>query len=158
MKSFLFTVVAFLLTALYAPVMLANQAQEMRAEAEQFYADAEFKKAYKLYLKLAQSGDRYSQKRIAHMYAEGEGKSASLTEAYAWSILAAEGNEEQLATINQDLLPKIENASKAEKKAAKLTKKYGKDAQKERVARHNQRGRVLDEGSCTGSKLACPRG
>jgi TPR repeat protein len=158
MKSVLFTVAALLFTALYTPVLLANQAQEMRAEAEQYYADADFKKAYKLYLKLAQSGDRYSQRRIAHMYAEGEGKSASLTESYAWSILAAEGNEEQLATINQDLLPKIENASKAEKKAAKLTKKYGKAAQKERVARHNQRGRVLDEGSCTGSKLACPRG
>ena len=158
MKSVLFAVVVLFFAVLQAPVVLATQAQEMRAEAEQYYADADFKKAYKLYLKLAQSGDRYSQKRIAHMYAEGEGKSASLTESYAWSILAAEGNEEQLATINHDLLPKIENASKAEKKAAKLTKKYGKEAQKERIARHNQRGRVLDEGSCTGSKLACPRG
>jgi len=157
MKSVLFAVVVLFFAVLQAPVLLANQAQEIRAEAEQHYADSDYKKAYKLYLKLAQSGDRYSQKRIAHMYAEGEGKSVNLTEAYAWSILAAEGNEEKLAVINEDLLPQTKSASKAEKKAAKLTKKYGKEAQRERIDRHNKRGRVVDEGSCTGSKLACPR-
>ena len=48
-------------------------------------------------------------------------------------------------------------AKPAEKKAAKLIKKYGKNAQAERVARHKLRGRVVDEGACTGSKLACPK-
>ena len=129
----------------------------MRAEAEQHYADQDYKKAFKVYTKLAKFGDRYSQKRVAHMYAKGEGKSIDLMESYAWTALALEGKDEQLAKLDKALLPQTENPAKAKKKAAKLVKKYGKQAQKKRIAQHNKRGRVVDEGSCTGSKLACPR-
>jgi hypothetical protein len=91
------------------------------------------------------------------MYAEGQGKKLNLTESYAWAALAAEGNESALAELNESLLPKLADPEKAQKKAAKLVKKYGKAAQTERVAEYRKRGRVVDEGSCTGSKLACPR-
>lgn len=155
MKSALAWVAVMLLALLQSPVLLANEAKEMRAEAEQHYADLEYKKALKVYRKLAMFGDGYSQRRVAHMYAEGEGTSADLVESYAWATLAAEGNETELAKLNETLLPQIEDPSKAEKKAAKLIKKYGEQAQKKRIANHRKRGRVIDEGACTGSKLAC---
>jgi TPR repeat protein len=157
MKTVLISVAVTFLALMLAPAASANEAKEMRAEAEQYYVHKEYKKAFKVYRRLAQYGDRYSQKRLAHMYAEGEGRSVDLVESYAWASLAAEGKEAELAKLNETLLPQLENPAKAEKKAAKLTKKYGKQAQTERVERHNQRGRVVDEGSCTGSKLACPR-
>ncbi len=157
MKTALIWVAVMLLVVTQSPVSLANEAKEMRAEAEQHYADLEYRKAFKVYRKLAQFGDRYSQRRVAHMYAEGEGVSVDLVESYAWATLAAEGAEVELAKLNKTLLPQIKAPSKAEKKAAKLIKKYGKQAQAERVAKHSRRGRVIDEGSCTGSKLACPR-
>lgn len=157
MKTALIWVTAILFTFLQSQVLLANEAKEMRAEAEQHYADLEYKKAFKVYRKLAQFGDRYSQRRVAHMYAEGEGVSVNLMESYAWAILAAEGNDVETVNLNETLLPQIENPTKAEKNAAKLIKRYGKQAQVKRISNHRKRGRVIDEGSCTGSKLACPR-
>jgi TPR repeat protein len=159
MKFTLIAVIVMLLAVTQSPAVLANEAKQMRAKAEQYYADQDYKKALKTYRKLAQFGDRYSQRRVAHMYAEGQGKAVDLEESYAWAALAAEGNEAELAQLNETLLPQIEKPAKAEKKAARLIKKYGKEAQAERIARHNKtkRGRVVDEGSCTGSKLACPR-
>lgn len=157
MKSVLVPVIVMFLTFVQSPELFASESKQMRAEAEQHYADKEYKKAFKVYNKLAKFGDRYSQRRVAHMYAEGEGKKVNLTESYAWAALVAEGKAEKLAELNESLLPQLENASKAKKKAKKLIKKYGKEAQRERIAKHNKRGRVVDEGSCTGSKLACPR-
>ena len=157
MRSVLFTVCVVLLAALQVPVLLANEAKEIRAEAEQYDGELNFKKAYKLYYKLARSGDRYSQDRISHMYANGEGKSVNLTEVYAWAVVAAEGIEEKLARINEDLLDLTKDSAAAEKKAAKLVKKYGRQAQLERIARIQQRNSHRDTGSCTGSMLACPR-
>jgi TPR repeat protein len=159
MKTTLIAVVVVLLALIQSPAVLANEAKQMRAKAEQYYADLDYKKAFKTYRKLAQSGDRYSQRRLSHMYAEGQGKSVDLVDSYAWAALAAEGNDAELAELDETLLPQIEKPEKAQKEADKLIKKYGKEAQKERIARYNKqkRGRVVDEGSCTGSKLACPR-
>ncbi|MBT8070476.1 MAG: hypothetical protein KJO80_08590 [Gammaproteobacteria bacterium] len=159
MKSSLIAVIVMLLAVTQSPALLANEAKQMRAKAEQYYADLEYKKAFKTYRTLAQSGDRYSQRRLSLMYAEGQGKSVDLLDSYAWAALAAEGNEAELAELDETLLPKIEKPEKAKKEADKLITKYGKQAQKERIARYNKqkRGRVVDEGACTGSKLACPR-
>lgn len=157
MRSVFYAVGIMLFAALQTPVLLANEAKEMRAEAEQYYGELNYKKAYKLYYKLARSGDRYSQARVSHMYANGEGKSVNFTEAYAWGVVAAEGNEEKLARVNEDLLHLTKNSAAAEKKAAKLVKKYGKQAQQERLVRMRQRNSHRDTGSCTGSMLACPR-
>lgn len=157
MKSILIAVIVMLTVVLHSPVLLANEAKEIRAKAEQYYASENYKKAFKQYHKLAKFGDGYSQRRVSHMYANGEGKSVDLVDAYAWAALAAANNDEKLAQLDQELLPKIKDPAKARKEAAKLIKKYGKKAQAKRISRHNKRGRVLDEGACTGSKLACPR-
>jgi len=85
MKSVFIAVCVLLFAALQAPVVLANGAKDIRDEADQYYQELNFKKAYKLYFKLAKAGDRYSQDRVSHMYAKGEGKTADMKEAYAWS-------------------------------------------------------------------------
>lgn len=157
MKTAFISVIVVLLALTQSPILLASEAKQMRAQAEQYYADKDYRRAFKVFRKLAQFGDRYSQRKVAHMYAEGEGKSIDLAESYSWAALAAEGNDVELAELNETLLPKIKSPSKAQKKADKLISKYGKQAQLERISRHSRRGRVLEEGSCTGSKLACPR-
>ena len=155
MKTVFIAVLVLLFGVFQSPELLAKDAKEVRAQADQYYEDLNYKKAYKLYFKLAKAGDRYSQRRVSDMYAKGEGKKVDMTEAYAWAALAAEGKEEKLAGINQEILPLTEKPETAEAKAAKLLKKYGRVAQRERIARM-QRKSVLEHGSCTGSKLACP--
>lgn len=157
MKNTMVLIAIALSVVMLSSDLLASQAKQMRAEANQYYDRQDYKKAFNSYLRLAKYGDRYSQRRVADMYAEGQGKKVDLEESYAWAALAAEGNESALDELNNSLLPQLENPSKAQKKAAKLVKRYGRAAQQKRVADHNKRGRVVDEGACTGSKLACPR-
>jgi TPR repeat protein len=145
------------LTFFHFSSSMANEARQMRAEADQYYASSDYKRAFKTYLKLAKFGDRYSQNKVSDMYANGEGRSVDMVDAYAWAAVAVEGNDEKLAKLKEDLYSRIEDTAKAEKEAAKLVKKYGRQAHQKRIAQHNKRGRVVDEGSCTGSKLACPR-
>ena len=83
MKSICIALIAVLFTALQAPCALAATLQDYRSEADQYYQQGNFKKAYKAYLKLAKTGDNFSQHLVSTMYANGEGKSENLTKAYA---------------------------------------------------------------------------
>ena len=109
---------------LQSSVLLAGDASELSAEADQYYLESNFKKAYKIYFKLAKTGDHHSQGRVAHMFANGEGKSVDLTQAYAWSVLAEEGGEKYLSETSEVLLQRSSDKSVAQKKAVKLKKKY----------------------------------
>ena len=88
MKSIYIALFAVLFTALVAPCVLAGVSQEYQSEADQYYQQGNFKKAYKAYLKLAKTDDNYSQHWVSIMYANGEGKSANLTKAYLDHCLA----------------------------------------------------------------------
>ena len=138
--------------------LLAANLQEYRGEADQYYVEQNYRKAYKIYFKLAKMGDHYSQGQLATMYAKGEGKKTDLEEAYAWSMLAAEGRDELLLKQSDELLLQVSDQSKAEKKAAKLKKKYGETALKEKADRRATRMLNHEMGGCTGSKLGCAGG
>jgi TPR repeat protein len=158
MKFVFIAACLMLLTALQVPVAYAKQAQEVRIEADQYYLESNFKKAYKLYFKLAKKGDHHSQDRIAQMYVKGEGKPIDLTEAYAWSVLAAESGEEKLVNGSDELLLLTNDKTKAEKRATSLKKKYGKVTLARKAAKQAERDSYKKSGVCTGSSLGCARG
>jgi len=147
-----------LFASLQAPVVMANNFQENQLKADQHYQQGDFKKAHKAYLKLAKKGDHYSQDRVSQMYTRGEGKSANLTHAYAWSVLAAESGDEHLLSNSDLLLQSTEDPAKAQSSAAKLKKKYGKQALEKKAAMMAAREKQRKSGSCTGTHLACSRG
>ena len=131
--------------------------QEFRTEADQYYQQGNFKKAYKAYYKLAKTGDHYSQHLVSNMYANGEGKRVDLKKAYAWSVLAAEGGQEQWLTISDELLQRTKDQTKALDSARKLKEKYGKQAL---LAKSEKKGRdelYMLGSDCTGSRLPCKK-
>jgi len=158
MKSVFFAVIVMFFAVLQAPALMANEAQELRDKSDKYYETSDFKKAYKGYYKLAKAGDRYSQSRVSQMYANGEGKSVDLTEAYAWSAVAAESGKEKYVKRSNDLLLQTKDQAAAEKRAKKLIGKYGKDAQSQRAARLAAKENDKRSGQCTGTRLACSRG
>ena len=58
-------------------------------------------------------------------FANGEGKTADLVGAYAWSVLAAESGSMDLQNHSDTLLEQNSDKADAEKRATKLMKKYG---------------------------------
>ena len=150
-----------LFSMLQAPASLAAEIDELelkRYEAEKYYASNDFKKAYKMYYKLAKTGDHYSQDRVSQMYANGEGKTADLSQAYAWSVLAAESGSQDLQDHSDALLEQTNDKADAEKKAATLMKKYGEVALDKKAANRAKNDRGKRSGRCTGTRLACSRG
>ena len=157
MKAIYIAVFAILFVALQAPCVLASQLQESRSEADQYYQQGDFKKAYKGYYKLAKTGDNYSQHRVSEIYANGEGKKIDLTKAYAWSALAAESGQEEWVSYSDELLQRTKDKDKALKYAGKLNKKYGQEAIKNKTERR-RRDDIFNVGTnCTGSRMSCKK-
>jgi len=144
-----------LFTIFQTPETYAKEMQESRTEANQHYLERDFKKAYKIYYKLAKSGYHYSQDKVSKMYANAEGKSLDLTEAYAWSVLAAESGEEEMVISSDELLQLTNDKTKAQKRAKKLKKKYGKVALNQKAAKKAKRDALKGSGPCTGSRITC---
>ena len=153
MKIGFATVFLMVFITLQAPVLLAGDSSELRAEADQYYLERNFKKAYKIYFKLAKTGDHHSQGRVSQMFVNGEGKSVDLTEAYAWSVLAEEGGKVGLTQSSDVLLQRTSDQSVAQKKALKLKKKYGQQALKERDLKRTRADAARRSGSM-GSNLS----
>jgi len=150
-------VTAFILLAAvsYVPAVMAGTSQENQVKADKYYRQGNFNKAYKYYLQSAKKGDHYSQDRISSMYANGEGQSPDLTQAYAWSVLAAESGEENMMNSSEALLQRINDPARAQDSAEKLKEKYGKDVLEEKAETLARREKQRDSGSCTGTHLAC---
>ena len=155
----IFAVVAASLVFLVLPeTLFAKEIHEYRGEADQYYADQNFSKAFKVYKKAAKMGDHHSQGQLARMYARGEGKRADMEEAYAWSTLAAEGGDEALKQQSKDLLAQVDDVELAEKRAAKLMKRYGAEALEEKARKRATRLKNNERGGCTGSRMGCSGG
>jgi len=152
MRPAVVAVCVFLLFAVQTNAVYASKLMENRAKADQYYLKQDYKKAYRIYYKLAREGDHHSQNKIAMIYANGEGKSVDLTEAYAWSVLAAQGGQEEFLKSRDDLLQQIDNKNRARGKAQDLKEKYGNDALVEKQANRSSNTR---SNRCTGSRLAC---
>jgi TPR repeat protein len=153
MKIGFVTMFLMFFIALQSSVLLAGDSSELSAEADQYYLESNFKKAYKIYFKLAKTGDHHSQGRVAHMFANGEGKSVDFTEAYAWSVLAEEGGEKFSAESSEVLLQRTSDQSVAQKKALKLKQKYGQQALMEKALKRAQADAARRSGS-VGSNLS----
>jgi len=146
------------MAALQTSAVLASEVKEYRAEAAQYYEKNNYKKAYKIYFKLAKVGDHYSQNKISQMYVDGKGKDIDLAEAYAWAVLAAESGVEGIAIKSEKLLQQTEDKAAAEKRAGKLMNKYGKDALQAKADKRERMKYNHKSGGCTGSKLGCSSG
>ena len=158
MKSVLI-VFCLLFAATHASsVMAKKELADFHAEAAEYYAEGNFKKAYKTYFKLAKIGDHKSQYWVAQMYARGEYKEIDLEEAYAWSYLAAESGNDVAIDKSATLLESNTDKAAAQKRADKLMKKYGKEAQEERAAKIAKQDAGRRSGACVGSRLTCQRG
>ena len=96
--------------------LVADDLQEDWVEADQYYRAQKYYESYKIYSKLAKQGDHHSQAQLATMLGRGEGTSTDLIDAYAWSMLAAQGGDETALKQSDDLLSQIGDKSKAEKK------------------------------------------
>jgi TPR repeat protein len=155
MKFNAILVFGMLLIVFQSSALLASDDPEYRSEADQYYQKQNYSKAYKMYLKLAKKGDHSAQSQVATMNAGGEGKKTDLMEAYAWSTLAAESGDEELLRRSEDLFQQVSDKTKAEKKAAKLQKKYSQTALKERAEKRERIRRRHEMGGCTGGKLGC---
>jgi TPR repeat protein len=155
MKTIYFFSCIFLFALALPATVQAKVTQEQLAEADEYYQQGEFKKAYRIYLKLAKTGDGHSQHQVAQMFASGEGTKTDLTQAYAWSVLATEGGHEDAAEFRDTVLQRIEDQAEAREEAAELKKKYGRLAlqmSQERKARKRSSHR---SSSCTGSHISC---
>lgn len=155
MKFALVLAFAGLFSLLQTSTLLASDIKEQRVKAGQYYAERNFNKAYKTYFSLARIGDHYSQNKVSQMYASGEGVTADLSEAYAWSVLAAESGVEGMTEKSDVLLQKTHDKAKAEKRAKKYLKKYGKQRLADKAASKEKYKASHAMGGCTGSKLGC---
>jgi len=154
MKVRLLAVCALVFFTVNFDVAFAKTIQESKAEADQYYDQQDFKNAYKFYSKLAKKGDHHSQGQLSRMLAQGEGRKIDLTDAYAWSVLAAESGKEEWLDRSDMLLGQVSSKPKAEEKAAKLMRNYGQAALEEKHKKAEKRARE-GTGSCTGSRVAC---
>lgn len=155
MKSVLIFMCVMLIAVLQSPAIAASEVKEYRAEAARYYEENNYKKAYKVYFKLAKIGDHYSQNKLSQMFVDGKGKKVDLTEAYAWSVLAAESGVEGIKVKSEKLLQQTDDKAVAEKRASKLLSKYGKDALLSKAERREMMKYNHKSGGCTGSKLGC---
>ena len=154
MKIIVTIVFAILISILQSPVVLADWKDD-QAKADQYYEAGDYNKAFKAYFKLAKMGVSHSQDRVSTMYANGDGKKMDLTEAYAWSVLAAQRGAKDMAAKRDSLLEQNSNKKAAEKRASKLMSKYGRGALQKRADSKAKLKHNTKSGGCTGSKLGC---
>lgn len=154
MKAVFLTLWLLLLSVALEPVASADGISENRNEADQLYSQKDFKAANKLYLKLAKAGDHYSQGRVAHMLANGEGTRADPEEAYAWSVLAEAGGDPFVTINSEQLLERIGDKPGAQKAAKKLKAKYGQKALIAKAQRRAESEAARRSSSSMGSNLS----
>jgi len=158
MKFALIVICLTLVATLQTSAVQASEIQEYRAEAARHYEENNYKKAYRIYFKLAKVGDHYSQNKLSQMYVDGKGKDVDLNEAYAWAVLAAESGVEGIVAKSNKLLQQTKDQAAAEKRAEKLVNKYGKDALQAKADKKERMKYNHKSGGCTGSKLGCSSG
>jgi len=137
---------------IFMPQAMAEMDEEL-AQAKQYLQAGDHKKAYKSYLALAKQGSFESQYVLASLYVDGKGTKQDPVEGYAWSVLAAESQNQEYVAYSEQLLDGIEDKKEAHYKAEKYRDKYGAEAQFERAQRTAMRR--MDRAQCTGSRLSC---
>ena len=155
LKTVLMALCCIFLLALQPSVATAATWKEDQAKADQYYEAGEYKKAFKMYVKLGKIGASHSQDRVSKMYENGEGTKVNLADAYAWSVLAAQRGATEKISRRDSLLELNSDKKKAEKKADKLMSKYSRVALQKKADSKAKLKLNTKSGGCTGSKLGC---
>ena len=153
MKPGLIIPLLLLFLSLQAAFAQADEFADKRAEADQLYSEQNFKKAYRLYFKLAKTGDHHAQERVSRMYANGEGQSVDIDKAYAWAVVAEEGGVDVMRS-SDELLELTDNQRSAKKTALKIQNKYGQQALHEKAIQKAERAAARQSGASMGSNLS----
>ena len=126
--------------------------ERAQQQADEFYQEGDYRKAYRKYLDLAKVGDSFAQYRVSYMNLYGQGRSKDVVEAFAWSTLAAQNKHPELVEYRDTLWEALDEdiQEDAETKADKYMNRYGNIALAEK-AREKARRRL---SSCTGSRLS----
>ncbi len=136
-------------------VASTNAVQALQAtayQADQAYAEQNFRRAFKLYERLAKdAGDEFAQYRLALMYYFGQHVEQDLVKSYAWSYLAAETGIDQFQQFHRQVKSQIDP------NLLTGTQAYTKDLQKKfGVFQQAYETRQLlrkEKFSCTGSRV-----
>lgn len=125
--------------------------QKSQMAADHAYAEGDFDTAYKKYLRLARKGDTFSQYRLSYMNFQGQGRKVDWPEAFAWAVLAAQGNNPELVKYLAALAQEVpeDYHDKATRKAEYYFERWGDLA----IAEDARRGAIQELRQCTGSRL-----
>lgn len=137
--------------AMIAPATANSGANGPLGKASAAYEQGDYSTAYRQYVKLARTGDTFSQYRASYMSLMGLGTGVDTVEAMAWAVLAAEGDHATLDRYESAVAAMVpgELRKKAQKRADYFLRRWGRG--------DYGGGRVLastSEGGCTGSRLA----
>ncbi len=118
-KLFCFKPVGFLLIILTSLFVLSASLQaagkdtgkdkdtQIAEQADAAYAQKNYAEAMESYGLLARKGDAFSQYRVSYMHLLGEGVDIDYPEAFAWAVLAAESQNEQLHTYFTEVQERV---------------------------------------------------
>ena len=119
--------------------------------ADAAYADKQYSKAMESYRVLAQKGDFFSQYRMSFMNLQGEGVLVNYPEAFAWAVLAAESQDQQLQTYFNEVKTRVPEGERDAAQA--LTEKYLQRYGRMALAIEGRRKADRQLRNCTGSRL-----
>jgi TPR repeat protein len=124
-------------------------------KANAYYAEQNYKKAFKEYRDLARNGNKNSQQRLAQMYVDGLGVKQDPEEAYAWSVLAAQDNGEAQVAYRDNLWARLGESEQkgAQKTADKYMSKYSNAALAEKADIAAARAERDNLSTCVGSRM-----
>ena len=151
-----FTIAAcMLLTATSAFAAITQAELDELDKANAYYAEQDYKKAYNEFRGLARNGDNYSQERLAQMYVDGLGVKQDPEEGYAWSVLAAQGDDVERAAYRDNLWATLTESEKkaAQKTADKYMSKYSDAALAEKADIAAVRAQREGLETCVGSRM-----
>jgi TPR repeat protein len=142
---------AILYALLLAPAMANSGSNDPHGSAAALYERGDYAGAYKQYLKLAKSGDTFSQYRLSYMSLMGLGTEANVVDSMAWAVLAAESEHASLTRYEAAVAAMVpgELRKKAQSRADYYVRRWGREDSSggQTRARSSQAG-------CTGSRLA----
>ncbi len=125
--------------------------QVFQKRADRFYDDGRYNQALRLYKRLSQYSDKFSQYRLASMYLDGFGVEKNLLEAYAWSYVSAESRKPKYVAFHKEIRSMLdeEQLALAREKAGEYIAEYGLFSN----AVNARRLIASEKKRCTGSRV-----
>ena len=125
--------------------------QQKQKDADAAFSLGDYKTAYSKYAQLARQGDKFSQYRLSYMNFQGQGVEADMAEAFAWAVLAAEGENPELIKYLGALAREVPVAD--EKRATLKAKQYLDRWGDLAIAEAARKNAISEIRGCTGSRL-----